>query len=89
MIDLQASEIKLRQPEIQEANAKKKAQENLIDAARSTFSGELNEYIENVRRVHEQIIDNINTDTVLRAEWDKDAVVRADELINDFKAYVD
>lgn len=89
IIDSKAFEIKLRQPEIQEANAKKKAQENLIDIARSTFSGELNDYIENVRRVHEQIIDTVNIDTLHRAEWDKDAVVKADELINDFKAYME
>jgi type I restriction enzyme R subunit len=89
IIDLKASEIKLRQPEIQDADAKKKAQEILIDIARSTFSGELNEYIENVRRVHEQIIDTVNLDTLKRAEWDKDAVVRADELVNDFKAYLE
>lgn len=89
VIDFKASEIKQNQPDISEADAKKKAQENLIDVARSTFSGKLNEYIENVRRVHEQIIDNVNTDTVLRAEWDKDAVVRADELVNDFKAYLE
>jgi type I restriction enzyme R subunit len=89
IIEFHASEIKQLQPEIQEAEAKKKAQEKLIDVARSTFSGELNEYIENVRRVHEQIIDTVNTDTVLRAEWDKDAVGRADELVNDFKAYME
>ncbi|WP_292388015.1 DEAD/DEAH box helicase family protein [Methanosarcina sp. UBA5] len=89
IIDFKASEIKQSQPEISEADARKKAQENLIDVARSTFSGKLNEYIENVRRVHEQIIDTVNTDTVLRAEWDKDAVVRADELVNDFKAYLE
>ena len=52
IIELKDSEIRQRQPEIQEADAKKKAQENLIDIARSTFSGELNEYIENVHRVH-------------------------------------
>jgi type I restriction enzyme, R subunit len=89
IIDSKAFEIKQHQPEIQEAHATKKAQENLIDIARSTFSGELNEYIENVRRVHEQIIDTVNTDTLLRAEWDKDAVVKADELINDFKEYME
>ncbi len=50
MIDLKADEIKLREPEIQDTDVKKKAQEILIDIARSTFSGELNEYIENVRR---------------------------------------
>lgn len=89
IIDLKASEIKLRQPEVSDADAKKKAQEILIDIARSTFSGELNEYIENVRRVHEQIIDTVNLDTLKRAEWDKDAVLRADELISDFKAYME
>lgn len=89
IIELKACEIKQRQSEIQDADAKKKAQESLIDIARSTFSGELNEYIENVRRVHEQIIDSVNTDTLLRAEWDKEAVVRADELISDFKAYLE
>ena len=89
IIDSGALEIKQRQPEIQEADAKKKAQENLIDVARSTFSGELNDYIENVRRVHEQIIDTVNIDTLNRAEWDKDAVAKADELVNDFKAYME
>jgi type I restriction enzyme, R subunit len=89
IIDLKASEVKQSQPEISEAGAKKKAQESLTDIARSTFSGELNEYIENVRRVHEQIIDTVNLDTLNRAGWDKDAVVRADDLVNDFKAYLE
>ncbi|RXA17825.1 DEAD/DEAH box helicase [Methanosarcina sp. MSH10X1] len=89
MIDLKADEIKQRQPEISETDARKKAQETLIDIARSTFSGELNNYIENVRKVHEQIIDTVNLDTLNRAEWDKDAVVRADELVNGFKAYLE
>jgi type I restriction enzyme R subunit len=89
MIDLKADEIKLRQPEIQDADAKKKAQEKLIDIARSTFSGELNEYIENVRRVHEQIIDTVNLDTLKKAGWDTDILVRDEKLINDFKAYLE
>lgn len=33
-------------------------------AASSIFNGELNGYIENVRRVHEQIIDILNIDNV-------------------------
>jgi type I restriction enzyme R subunit len=89
MIDLKANEIKLLQPEIQDADAKKKAQEKLIDIARSTFSGELNEYIENVRRVHEQIIDTLNLDTLKKAGWDTDILVRDEKLINDFKAYLE
>jgi type I restriction enzyme R subunit len=89
MIDLKADEIKLRQPETQDADAKKKAQEIFIDIARSTFSGELNEYIENVRRVHEQIIDTVNLDTLKKAGWDTDILVRDEKLINDFKAYLE
>lgn len=68
MIDLKADEIKLREPEIQDTDVKEKAQEILIDIARSTFSGELNEYIENVRRVHEQIIDTVNLDTLKKPD---------------------
>ncbi len=89
IIDARAAGIKQQQPQMPEQEVKEQAQQELIDVARSTFSGELNEYIENVRRVHDQIIDTVNLDTVLRAEWDKDAVVKADELINDFKAYME
>jgi type I restriction enzyme R subunit len=89
IIETKAFEVKQRQPEISESQAIVKAQEELIDVARSTFSGELNDYIENVRRVHEQIIDTVNIDTVTRAEWDRDAVLRADELVSDFKAYLE
>ena len=89
MIDLKADEIKLREPEIQDTDVKKKAQEILIDIARSTFSGELNEYIENVRRVHEQIIDTVNLDTLKKAGWDMDILARDEKLINDFKAYLE
>lgn len=89
IIEAKTFEIRQRQPEIPESQAKVKAQEELIDIARSTFSGDLNEYIENVRRVHEQIIDTVNLDKVNRAEWDRDAVLRADELVSDFKAYLE
>ena len=50
---------------------KKQAQQELIREAAGTFNGELNEYIDNVRREHEQIIDHINIDTVTKSEWDK------------------
>ena len=89
IIELHASEIKQNQPEIQDADAKKKAQEKLIDIARSIFSGELNEYIENVRRVHEQIIDTVNLDTLNRAGWDTDILARDEKLIHDFKVYLE
>ena len=46
---------------------RKKAQEQLARDAAVPFTGKLNEFIENVRKKYEQIIDNINPDTLLRA----------------------
>ncbi len=66
----------------------KEAKEKLISDATSVFSGEINEYVENVRKLHEQIIDTINIDTVTKAEWDKDSETKAQEIIEDFSAYL-
>lgn len=65
-----------------------KAQDELKKTAASTFNGELNEYIENVRKIHEQIIDHINIDTVTRSEWDTTSVDKANEIVTDFTAYL-
>ncbi|WP_342304807.1 DEAD/DEAH box helicase family protein [Methanolobus sp. ZRKC5] len=89
IIDATAAGIKQQQPQMTLDVAQKHAQQELIDVARSTFNGKLNDYIENVRREHEQIIDTVNIDSVTTAEWDKDAVAKADELIIDFKAYLE
>jgi type I restriction enzyme R subunit len=67
----------------------KEAQELLIQEAASSFNGELNNYIENVRRVHEQIIDTINLDTVLVADWDTESTDKAHEVIAEFQAYIE
>lgn len=64
-------------------------QEELIKEVQTTFNGELNDYLENVRRVHEQIIDVVNLDTVLVADWDKDQETQANEIITEFKAYIE
>lgn len=63
-------------------------QEELIKEVQTTFNGELNEYLENVRKVHEQIIDVVNLDTVLVADWDKDQETQANEIITEFQAYI-
>ena len=67
---------------------KKAAQEELTNRARETFTGELNEYIENVRKSHEQIIDNENLDEVEFAGWGAQATEKAESIINDFKAFM-
>ena len=70
-------------------HAKKKAQEALALEAAKTFNGDLNNYLENVRKIHEQIIDTINIDTVTKSEWDTTSVDKAKELVEDFSAYLE
>lgn len=69
--------------------AKKKAQQELILEASKTFNGKLNDYLENVRKQHEQIIDSINIDTITKSEWDTTTVDKANETIRDFTAYLE
>jgi type I restriction enzyme R subunit len=69
--------------------AREKAQQKLIRAAASSFNGELNNYLENVRKVHEQIIDTINIDSVSKAEWDTTSVDKAQELVKSFAVYLE
>ena len=56
----------------------------LQDQAASTFTGELNTYIENVRKAHEQIIDTVNIDKVTGAGWEKDNKDKARGLVESF-----
>lgn len=72
-----------------EEKCKKQAQNELATNAAITFTGELNEYIENVRKVHEQIIDTVNQDKILRAEWDSFTQEKAEEVVKNFKDYIE
>jgi len=66
----------------------KKLTEALQNDAAATFNGELNDYIENVRKAHEQIIDILNPDKLVVAGWDKDNKDRAEELIKTFADWI-
>jgi len=87
-IEARADEIRRRRPETPDAETLVEAQQVLVATARDTFSGALNDYIDNVRKVHEQIIDTINIDEVTKTEWDKESVANAAELAGDFKEYL-
>ena len=69
--------------------AKKTAQEELVRQAASTFNGELNDYLDNVRREHEQLIDSVNIDTVTKSEWDITSVNKATVIVKDFSEYLE
>lgn len=61
---------------------------NLQNEAARVFTGELNEYIENVRKAHEQRIDTTNPDSVLKQGWQKDSNEKAQEIIIDFTEWM-
>ena len=65
------------------------ARDKLITEAASNFTGDLNTFIENCRKVHEQIIDIINPDEVEFAGWDGQAKDQASQAVQDFKAYME
>ncbi|MNU64536.1 Type-1 restriction enzyme R protein [compost metagenome] len=69
--------------------ARRAAQEQLISLAAATFNGELNTYLDNVRREHEQMIDSINIDTVTKSEWDTTSVDKATAIVKDFSEYLE
>lgn len=75
-------------PEIRVAEIKS-LQEKLQNDAARVFNGELNEYIENVRKIHEQKIDLINPDEVMNAGWDNDNKEKAVETVNAFKEWIE
>ncbi|MRS01953.1 DEAD/DEAH box helicase [bacterium] len=60
----------------------------LRDQAAATFNGDLNVYIENVRKVHEQIMDAINIDETIQAGWEKDSKEKAEAFVKDFAAWI-
>lgn len=65
------------------------AQRKLTNTAAAPFCrSEVRDYIENVRRNHEQIIDNVNLDTVLFAGYDANQEETADRIIGTFREFI-
>lgn len=65
------------------------AQEELAKQATLQITGELIEYVDNVRKSLEQIIDVVNIDELEFAGWDTQAQEKAAELVTDFKTYIE
>jgi len=58
------------------------------EAIQPFLKQEVREYIENVRRNHEQIIDNVNIDTVTFAGFDSQREENADRIIKTFQDFI-
>jgi type I restriction enzyme R subunit len=64
--------------------------QKLIDVAVAAFNDvELRDFIVDIRKQYDQIIDNINIDTVTQIGWVKDQEEVASTTINDFKAWIE
>ncbi|MBI5403374.1 MAG: DEAD/DEAH box helicase family protein [Ignavibacteriae bacterium] len=64
-------------------------QEELQVKAASTFNGDLNEFIDNVRKNHEQILDTLNPDKVIFVGWDETQKENAKEILKSFRQYIE
>jgi len=62
--------------------------EKIQDEAAKVFTGELNVFIDNVRKAHEQKVDTLNPDEVLNVGWDKDNKDKASELVKGFTEWM-
>ncbi len=64
-------------------------QESLTHQVSGLFTGQLIEYLDNVRQVHEQYIDTLNLDRVIYAGWIQEQQAQNETLIMDFKAFIE
>jgi len=72
--------------EIESAVKERHAQ--IVESAAEVFTGELNEFVENVRKSLDQIIDIINPDKLIKAGWDTDNSEQANALVSDFAWWI-
>ncbi len=94
VIEAKTQELLEKIPETERSDSKceqvrKEAQAELAATASSTFNGVLNNYLDNVRKQHEQLIDSVNIDEVKTSEWDATSVEKANEIVQGFKEYLE
>lgn len=66
------------------------AQKDLLKIATEPFyKPEVREFIENVRRSHDQIIDNVNVDKLLYVGFAENQTKKAEEVIQTFKEFIE
>ena len=68
----------------------RQAQQELIKEAVAPFHNPaVRDYVENVRRSHDQIIDNVNIDAVTCAGFDSQQEENADRVISTFRSFIE
>ena len=75
------------EPNDEQLNQAKKSL--IAEAVKPFYNPEVRDFIENVRRSHEQIIDNVNIDTVTFAGYDTQHEENADRVILTFREFIE
>ncbi|MDO4339789.1 MAG: type I restriction-modification enzyme R subunit C-terminal domain-containing protein [Eubacteriales bacterium] len=69
---------------------RKAAQKELVQAAVAPFyNPDIRDYIENVRRNHDQIIDSVNLDSVVFAGFDTQQEENVNKVISSFRTFIE
>ena len=78
------------EPTEEEQHLMDEAKKELIkEAVKPFYNPDIREYIENVRRSHDQVIDSVNIDSVLFAGYDTDKQANADRIIKTFHEFIE
>ena len=75
------------EPDEEQLNETQKAM--IADAVKPFYDPDTRDFIENIRRSHEQIIDNTNLDTVLFADFDSEQEKNVDRTIQTFHEFIE
>lgn len=78
---------KTAEPDEEQLNEAQKALIN--DAVKPFYDPDTRDFIENIRRSHEQIIDNVNLDTVLFADFDSEQEKNVDRTTQTFHEFIE
>lgn len=81
--------IKASYPELTPEDAEKKARKELMKVACAPFNGALSNCIQEIRRVHDQILDPVNIDSVTSSGWNRDVTIDAQKTFDSFKAFLE
>ena len=79
---------KAANPTLTDDEAQSKAEEKLQRAATKVFNGTLNQFLVNVRKAHDQILDEKNIDAVIRSSWAIDDEKACKAYVDGFANYL-
>ena len=81
------STFKTAEPDKEQLNEAQKAL--IAETVMPFYDPDTRDFIENIRRSHEQIIDNVNLDTVLFADFDSEQEKNVDRTIQTFREFIE